>query len=126
MTTPDDPDDNDKPIDALDAMYEDLARYAEEHGTDTPKDKAWASHMRARTMEKLAAMRRNLVPDVAPIKPRAIRPELLAMTRDALLARFEEISRRMGGGVQVAHRHLKDLTDDDLRRVLETLESAPE
>ena len=125
MTTT--PDDDDKPIDAIDALYEELALHAEEHGTSTPKDREWATQMRARTMQKLAALRRNLVPDVAPIKPRPIRAEFLAMTRDALLARFEEISRRMGGGgVQVAHRHLKDLTDDDLRRVLETLESAPE
>lgn len=122
MMSPDD----DKPIDALEAIYEALALDAAEHDTDTPKDKAWAARMRARTMEQIAAHRRNLVPDVAPIKPRPIRPAILAMTRDALLARFEEISHRMGGAVQVAHRHLKDLTDDDLRRVLETLESAPE
>ena len=124
MSGPDD--DDDKPVDALDALYEDLALYASEHGTATPKDKEWAARMRARTMEKVAAMRRNLVPDVEPIKARPIRASLLAMTRDALLARFDEISHRMGGAVQVAHRHLKDLRDDDLRRVLETLETAPE
>lgn len=125
MSAPDD-DDNDKPIDALDALYEDMAMYASEHGTATPKDKEWAERMRARTLDRIAAMRRNLVPDVAPIKAPPIRASLLAMTRDALLARFDEISRRMGGAVQVAHRHLKDLSDDDLRRVLETLETAPE
>lgn len=123
---PGDPGALDKPVDALDALYEDLAQYASEHGDATPRDREWAARMRARTMEKLAQHRRNLVPDVAPIKARPIRGELLAMTRDALLARFDEISRRMGGAVQVAHRHLKDLSDDDLRRVLETLETAPE
>jgi hypothetical protein len=121
MTIPDD----DKP-DALDAIYEALALDAEEHGTHTPKDREWATRMRARAMEKLAAHRRALVPDVARTKARPIRAELLAMTRDGLLARFQEISRRMGGALQVSHRHLKDLTDDDLRRVLETIESAPE
>lgn len=124
MSAPDD--DDDKPVDALDALYEDLALYASEHGTATPKDKEWAARMRVRTMERVAEMRRNLVPDVEPIKARPIRPSLLAMTRDALLARFDEISKRMGGAVQVAHRHLKDLSDDDLRRVIETLETAPE
>ncbi len=119
MTTPDD----DKPIDALDALYEALALQAEEHGSATPEDREWAARMRARTMDKLAAHRRALVPDVQPTKARPIRAEFLAMSRDALLARFEEISRRVVGGIQVAHRHLTDLTDDDLRRVLETLES---
>ena len=124
MSNPDD--DDDKPVDALDALYEDLAQYAADHGKPTAKDREWAEGMRAKTLARLAEHRRNLVPDVKPTKARPIRPELLAMSRDALLARFDEISRRMGGAVQVAHRHLKDLTDDDLRRVLETLESAPE
>ena len=124
MSNPDD--DDDKPIDALDAMYEDLAMYAAEHGTATPRDKQWADRMRARAAEQLAAHRRALVPEPIPVKARPIRAEFLAMTRDALLAKFDEISRRMGGAVQVAHRHLKDLSDDDLRRILETLETAPE
>lgn len=120
------PDDDDKPVDALDAMYEDLALHAAEAGTATPADRAWATNMRERVMERLAAHRRALVPDVVPRRAPPIRPSIVAMSREALLAAIDGITRRMGGAVQIAHRHLKDLSDDDLRRVLETLETPPE
>lgn len=120
------PDEDDKPVDALDAMYEDLARHAAEEGTAAPADRAWAARMQERVMARLAAHRRALAPDVTPRKAPPIRPSILAMSRDALLAAIEDITQRMGGAVQIAHRHLKDLSDDDLRRVLETLEAPPE
>jgi hypothetical protein len=116
---------DDKPVDALDALYERLAAADAEEGTEKA-DPAWKADVKHRAALRLAELRRQLVPDVKPVKARPIRPALLAMTRDALLARIDEIASRMGGAMQLAHRHLVDLTDDDLRRVLETLEAPPE
>lgn len=40
----------------------------------------------------------------------------LARGRDALLGKITELTQRLGGAVQYAHRHLRILRDDDLRR----------
>jgi hypothetical protein len=53
-----------------------------------------------------------------------IRPSLLAMTRDALIAKLTELTRAHGNRIQYAHRNLKGLSDDDLRRMLALLEPA--
>ena len=55
-----------------------------------------------------------------------IRPSLLALGRDALLAKLDELIGRLGSSVQYAHRNLEGLSDDDLRRLLDTLDPDPD
>jgi hypothetical protein len=121
MTAPD----NDKNLEILDAIYNDAALADAEAGTATPEDKKWAREVRSSVQARLAEMRRNLTPAAAPAKKaQPIRPSLLALGRDALVERLTQLTQRMGGAVQFAHRHLAGLSDDDLRRLIDTLDPA--
>lgn len=122
MTTPDD-----KNLEILDAIYHDVAMVEAEDGDATSEDRKWAGEVRTRVQARLAELRRNLLPAEAPARPaKPVRAKYLAMARDALLAAIDDITNRMGGTIQVAHRNLSGLSDDDLRRLLETLDPDPE
>jgi len=47
-------------IEALDAIFNDVALYDMEHGEITARDRKWADALRARTRERIAELRRNL------------------------------------------------------------------
>lgn len=49
-------------------------------------------------------------------------PGLLAMTRDALLAKIEQWQDTLGPSLQLAHRQLDSMDDDDLRTLLADIE----
>jgi hypothetical protein len=118
---------DDKDIDALDAILTEAALAESEEGEITARDRQWADALRARTTARLAELRRNLVPTDAARSPgRPIRPSLQALERDALLALSNRVIAQRGGGLQIAYRHLTELSDDDLRRLLETLDVDPE
>lgn len=120
MATPDD-----KNLEILDAIYHDAALAEAESGTATAEDKKWAQGVRSSVQARLAEMRRSLTPAATPAKKaKPIRPSLLALGRDALVERLTQLTQRMGGAVQFAHRHLGGLSDDDLRRLIDTLEPA--
>jgi hypothetical protein len=113
----------DKSIDILDAIYRDAALVEAEQGESTPEDRRWAKDFRARLQSRIAEERRALLPAATvPKKARPIRPSILAMTYDALLARIAVLTERLGDSVQFAHRHKTDLSIDDLRQILEALE----
>lgn len=117
------PNEPDKNIEILDALYEEAAIDAAENGKSTPEDKKWAREMSKRVQARLAELRRNLVPgNAAAVKARPIRPSLLALGRDALIAKLNELTARLGPNVQYAHRNLEGLSDDDLRRLIDTLD----
>jgi hypothetical protein len=120
--------DDDTPIDALEAMYEDAALAAADDPSQiTPQDRAAADALRRRMAEPIAARRRSFLPAHVEIKrARPIRPSYLAMGRDQLLAALQEIIKRLGPELQIAHRHLTELTDNDLRLTLETIDAEPE
>lgn len=44
------------------------------------------------------------------------------MTRDAVIEAITRLTQSMGGAVQFAHRNLKQLSDDDLRRMYDLLD----
>jgi hypothetical protein len=112
------PDPDDKNLDALEAIFHDAALAAAEEGESTPEKQAWAAGVRQRLEQRVADMRRSLAPAGKPAKPIAAR--YLAMARDAVIARLEELV--LGGRVQIAHRNLSALSDDDLRRLLESID----
>jgi hypothetical protein len=108
-------------LDTLDAIYDELAMFEAEHGTSTPQQKQIAQRVKTRVEARLAELRRNLLPAAdPPMRLRPIRPSLLALGRDALLAMLEELRRTRA--VQYAHCNLQGLSDDDLRRLIELLE----
>jgi hypothetical protein len=113
MTTP-----NDKNLDVLEGIFHEAALVEAEDGEATPEDKRWATAVRTKLEQRVAAMRATAMAKPKPSRP--IRDSYLAMARDALIARIEELI--MGGRVQVAHRNLSKLSDDDLRRLLESLD----
>lgn len=118
--------DDDKNLEILDAIYNDAALAEAESGAATVDDKKWAQGVRSNVQARLAEMRRSLTPAAAPArKAKPIRPSLLALGRDALVERLTQLTQRMGGAVQFAHRHLGGLSDDDLRRLIDTLEPNP-
>ena len=117
--------DKDKNLEILDAIYNDAALVEAEHGKSTPEDAQWARNVRSNVQARLAEMRRNLTPAAAaPKKAKPIRASLIAMGRDALVERLTQLTQKMGGAVQYAHRHLAELSDDDLRRLIDTLDPA--
>ncbi|HET9989440.1 MAG TPA: hypothetical protein VFQ65_13005 [Kofleriaceae bacterium] len=126
MPDKDDKDNTDKNVEILDAIYEEAALDAAEHGTNPPADRSWAREVGKRVQARLAELRRNLVPATAPVvQAQPIRPSLLALGRDALIAKLDELTRRLGSSVQYAHRNLEGLSDDDLRRLIDTLDPDP-
>ena len=110
-------------VDILDEINHQAALYEAHHGKSTPEDRKWACAVGAQLEARVAELRRNLTPADAPIEKAPPLPKsLFALTRDALIARITEVTRAMGGTVQYAHRNLKGLSDDDLRRLLATID----
>lgn len=54
------------------------------------------------------------------------RDDLLTLARDAIVARIHAWQERLGPSLQLAHRDLDDLSDDDLRTMLADLEELAE
>lgn len=60
----------------------------------------------------------------APGPHRVPRRSFATWARDQLLARLAELQRLLGGDLQVAHRKLVELSDDELRTLLTDVEDA--
>ena len=86
-------------------------------------DQRWAHDLVHSYQGPIAAARRALLPpDVRIEQAEPIRPSLLALTREALLARLAALSAAYGPNLQYAYRVLIRASDDDLRRLVQTLE----
>jgi len=110
-------------VDILDEITQQAALDAAEHPKVTAADRQWSREYGAKIDARLAELRRNLTPADAPIEnAQPIRASTLAMARDALIEAITRITRSMGGAVQFAHRNLKVLSDDDLRRLYDTID----
>jgi hypothetical protein len=106
-------------LEILDAIYQESALDAMD-GKATADDRRWAEGVSKRVQSRLAELRRNLVPAAVPLaKAKPVRSSLIAMGRDALLAKLEALT---GPSVRYAHRNLDGLSDDDLRRLVDTLD----
>ena len=112
-----------KNLEILDAIYLEAALDAAANGKSTPVDERWARETSKRVQARLAELRRNLVPATAMVtKAPPIRASLLAMGRDALLAKLNELTSKIGPSLQYAHRNLEGLSDDDMRRLVDALD----
>ncbi len=113
-------------FEALDEISHQAALAEAEHGKSHPEDERWSRELGASLDARLAELRRNLTPAAVPIeKTKPIRKSILAMTRDAVIERITAITQSMGGAVQYAHRDLRGLSDNDLRQLLDVLDTSP-
>ena len=111
--------------DLLEEVAYQVALADEEGGASTPDDDRWSRALGQQLEARLAQLRRNLLPAAAPIKKaQPIRAKWLALARDQLLAMIAEITAAKGAAVQLAYRDLNGLSDDDLRRVLDLLDTS--
>src|SRR5690348_3033758 len=102
----------------LDTLTHHVAQEEAENGKASAEDRRWSKDLGAQVEARLAEVRRQLTPEDVPTeKSKPIRQSTLAMARDALLEGIARITAAMGGTVQYAHRNLKGLSDDDLRRL---------
>ena len=110
--------------DILDALADEAARYEADEGKPTLTSRAAARRYRAFVDDRLAALGRAELEQHAParVTQPAIRPDLLAMTRDKLLAYIRRLQDQQPG-LGFAHRSLVDVSDDDLRTMIEDIES---
>jgi hypothetical protein len=110
----------------LDEISYQAALAEAEHGKSTPDDDRWSRELDARLQARLAELRRNLLPASAPIqKAKPIRAKWLGLARDQMIAKLTEITQAMSGAVQYAHRDLQGLSDNDLRQLLDLLDTSP-
>lgn len=73
---------------------------------------------------RIAEYRRDRLPKTVPIKKAApLSERLAAMPRAALEALFASLVEKWGPQAQFAHRQLDTLSDNDLRRMVQTIES---
>lgn len=109
--------------DILEEISHQAALAAVEQRTSTAAELKWSRDLGGSVEARLAELRRNLTPADVPVqKTKPIRPSTLAMTRDAVLEAISRLARTFGGTMQYAHRNLKGLSDDDLRRLYDTLD----
>jgi hypothetical protein len=112
--------------DILDELSYQAALAEADHGKQSRADAAWSRELGDKLSARLAQLRRNLLPAAAPIqRAKPIRTKWLALTRDQLLARLTELTQALSGNVQYAHRDLQGLSDNDLRQLLDLLDTSP-
>lgn len=113
----------DKNIRTLDAVTTEAGLVAMDEGSSTPDDRRWARDLVASYEARIAERRRNLSPAAVPIKKaEPLRPGLLAMSRDALVAMFDRLTNALGHEVQFGHRDLDSLSDNDLRHLIQAID----
>lgn len=112
--------------DILEEIAYQTALAEEEEGKSTAEDERWSRALGQALEARLAQLRRNLLPATAPIKKaKPIRKKWLALKRDELLAAIAELSAAKTVAVQFAYRDLNGLSDDDLRRLLDLVDTSP-
>jgi hypothetical protein len=114
----------DKDLRTLDIITHEVGVLEMEHGTSSAEERRWAESVVASMRARIAEYRRSRLPAHVPIKKAApISERLLAMSRSALETLFVLLAEKLGPDVQVAHRKLETLSDNDLRRLIQTIES---
>jgi hypothetical protein len=115
---------NDKDSRTLDIITREVGLLEMQDGHVTPDDRRWAASVAASMQARIAEHRRNRLPKTLPPikKAEPITDRLLGMSRAALEALFGSLAEKWGPKAQFAHRHLDTLSDNDLRRMIQTLE----
>ncbi len=109
----------------LDIITREVGMLELEDPTVTKEDRRWAEGVVAGMNARIAEYRRNRLPKTAPPikKAEPISKRLREMPRAALEALFASLVDKWGPEVQFAHRHLDELSDNDLRRLIQRIET---
>ncbi len=121
---------HDKNLRILDAIFHQVALVEADEAPATPEVRRDVDAIMAHAHERLAEMRRRekaslLATAPAVITQPTVRPSIVAMARDAVLARLATLCAAHPGAI-LAHRDFAGMTDDDLRSALEDAESLAE
>jgi hypothetical protein len=111
-----------KHLATLEAIADAAVAVELEEGVPDRESRAAAARYHALVSDRLGEMRRAELARIAePSRERrAIRPALLAMARDALVAEYARL-KAAHPGLGFAHRKLAEITDDDLRTMIEDI-----
>ena len=115
----------DKDSHSLDMITREVGLLEMQDGHVTPDDMRWARSVAASIQANAAAHRRNRLPKTVPPikKAEPITARLRAMSRAVLETLFASLVDKWGTEAQFAHRHLDRLSDNDLRRMIQTMEN---
>lgn len=108
----------------LDIITREVGLLEMEDGHVTPDDRRWADSVASSLNARIAEHRRNRLPKMLPPikKAEPISERLRAMPRAVLDALFASLIEKWGPQAQIAHRNLEALSDNDLRRMIHTIE----
>lgn len=106
----------------LEALADAAVAVELEEGTPDRESRAAANRYHALVSDRLAEMRRAELAQIAePSRERRpTRPGLLSMAHDALLAEYARL-KTAHPELGFAHRKLSEITDDDLRTMIEDI-----
>ena len=107
----------------LDIVTHEVGLLEMQDGRSTADDRRWAHDVASQMRARIAEYRRNRLPKTVPIKKAGpISARLMAMSRDVLEALFGSLVEVAGPQMQLAHYKLDVLSDNDLRRLIQTIE----
>lgn len=111
-----------KHLATLEAIADAAVAVELEEGVPDKESRVAAARYHAIVSDRLGEMRRAELARIAePSRERrAIRPALLAMARDALVAEYARL-KAAHPELGFAHRKLAEITDDDLRTMIEDI-----
>jgi hypothetical protein len=115
----------DKDLRTLDVITTEAGLVAMDEPSSTEDDRRWARDVVASARLRIAELRRGLLPAVVPIRRiETMRPGLAELSRDALVAVLSRLTDTLGAQVQYCHRNLDALSDNDLRLLIQVIESS--
>ena len=116
---------HDKDSHTLDMITREVGLLEMEDGHVTPDDRRWAESVVTSMNTLIAEHRRNRLPKTVPPikKAEPLTERLLAMPREVLETLFGSLVEKWGPQAQFAHRQLDTLSDNDLRRMIQTIET---
>ena len=115
----------DKDSHTLDMITREVGLLEMEDPRVTPDDMRWAESVAASIQLRAAEHRRDRLPKTVPPikKAEPITARLRAMPRAFLETLLGSLVEQWGPQAQFAHRNLEALSDNDLRRMIQTIES---
>ena len=108
----------------LDMITREVGLLEMNDGAVTTDDIRWAESVASSIRERAAQHRRSRLPKTVPPikKAEPITERLRAMPRAMLETLFGSLVEKWGPQAQIAHRNLDTLSDNDLRRMIQTIE----
>ena len=116
----------DQDIRTLDIITREVGLLELEDPQMTAEDRRWADGVVADMHARIAEFRKKRLPETVPPikKAEPISKRLREMPRAALEALYAKLHEALGPRMQVAFRNLSELSDNDLRRLVQKMEKA--